>query len=364
MDNVIGLITANYDTPALGELTDERTIASLLYGGRYRLVDFPLSNMVNSDITTVGLITPYKYRSIIDHVGSGSAWNLDRKNGGLYVLPGSVFGISNGESRFLLRDISRNIVYLMRSPAPYVIVTAAGTVCTMTYNEVIDQHIKSGADITLVYTDAREDDPNVTSIRTDGERVTAMPRGVKKGEKAFTDTFVISRSLLLKIVEWYSAIDHLDLFEVLEADFDKMDVRLYKYEGYTRTISTLKGYFEANMELLDRGVQNALFTKEAPVLTKVVDLPPTRYCCGSTSKNSLIPTGCRIEGNIENSILFAEVRVGKGAVVKNSIIMRSCVIEEGAVVENAIIDRGNIIAAGSVIKGSGEVPFIMAKNMP
>jgi len=364
MDNVIGLITANYDTPNLGELTSERTIASLLYGGRYRLVDFPLSNMVNSGITTVGLITPYKYRSIIDHVGSGSAWNLDRKNGGLYVLPGSVFGISNGESRFLMRDISRNVVYLMRSPAPYVLVTAAGTICTMTYNDLIEKHISSGADITLVYTEAQEDDANVTAIRTEGESITAMPKGVRKGDKAFIDTFIISRSLLLKIVEWYSAIDHLDLFEVLEADFDKMDVRLYKYDGYTRNISTLKGYFDANMELLNRDVQNALFPKDTPVLTKVVDMPPTKYCCGSVAKNSLIPTGCRIEGTVEDSILFADVKVEKGAVVKNSIIMRSCVIEEGAVVENAILDRGNRVAAGSVIKGSRDVPFVMAKNMP
>ena len=362
MDRVIGLISANFNTEEMGELTDERTIASLPYGGRYRLIDFPLSNMVNSGITTVGIITPYKYRSIIDHVGAGKAWGLDRKNGGLFVLPGSVFGISSSGSRFLLRDIRRNVVYLMRSPAPYVLVTSANTVCNMDYGPLLKQHLDSGADITLVYNVASSDEANRTGIKTDGDRVTEMVHGVSAGDKAFMDCFILSRSLLLKIIEWYSAIDYLDFFEVLEDDFDKMDVRAFQYDGYARSIFNVQEYFKYSMELLNMDVYDEVFNK-APVMTKVQDSVPTKYIKGASVKNSLIPAGCVVAGSVENSILFRGVTVGKGAVVKNSIIMQSCVLGDGACIENAIIDRSNVISAGTVIKGSAEEAFIKEKNL-
>ncbi len=363
MDRVIGLIAANFATDEMGELTDERTIASLPYGGRYRLVDFPLSNMVNSGITTVGIITPYKYRSIIDHVGAGKAWGLDRKNGGLFVLPGSVFGISSSGSRFLLRDIRRNVVYLMRSPAPYVLVTSANTVSNMDYSELLKRHLETGADITLVYNVADSDDTHRTGIKTDGDRVTEVIHGVSAGDKAFLDCFIISRSLLLKIVEWYSAIDYLDLFEVLEDDFDKMDVRAYMYEGYAKSIFTVQDYFKGSMDLLNMNVYDEIFSKDATIMTKVQDSVPTKYVKSAVVKNSLIPAGCVIAGSVENSILFRGVTVGKGAIVKNSIIMQSCVLGDGACIENAIIDRSNVIRAGTVIKGSAEEAFIKEKSI-
>ena len=362
MDRVIGLIAANFATEEMGELTDERTIASLPFGGRYRLIDFPLSNMVNSGISTVGVITPYKYRSIIDHIGAGKAWGLDRKNGGLFVLPGSVFGISTSGSRFLLRDVRRNLVFLMRSPAPYVLVTAANVLCNMDYSELLRQHLNTGADITLLYNVADGDDKNRTGIKTDGDRVAEVTHGVAAGDKAFLDCFIISRSLLLKIVEWYSAIDYLDLFEILEDDFDKMDVRAYMYEGYARNIFTVQEYFRRSMDLLNTKVYDELFGK-APIMTKVQDSVPTKYMRGASVKNSLIPAGCVIEGTVEDSILFRGVTVGKGAVVKNSIIMQSCVLGDGACIENAIIDRSNVIRAGTVIKGSTEEAFIKEKNL-
>ena len=363
MDRVIGLITANYVTDEMGELTEERTIASLPYGGRYRLIDFPLSNMVNSHITTVGLVTPYKYRSIIDHVGAGKEWSLDRKNGGLFVLPGSVFGISSSGSRFLLRDLRRNLVYLMRSPAPYVLITSSNTVCNMDYRKFLSEHLKSGADITLAYNIAGEANSHITGIRTDGDRVTGMNHGVEAGDNAFLDCFIISRSLLLKVMEWYSAIDYLDVFEVLEDDFDKMDVRTYKFEGYARSIFTVEDYFKYSMELLNMEVSDELFPEDRPIRTKVEDSVPTKYIKGASVRNSLIPSGCTIAGTVENSILFRGVTVAPGAVVRNSIIMQSCVLGEGACVENAIIDKSNVIGAGTVIKGTADAMFIKEKNL-
>lgn len=361
MDRIIGLISANYDTPELGELTSERTVASLPFGSRYRLIDFPLSNMVNSGITTVGIITPYKYRSIIDHLGAGGDWSLDRKSGGLFILPGSIYGMKNAESKFLLRDISQNVVYFNRSPAPYVIVTCANTICSVDYRELVESHISSGADITLAYSIAVENNRRLTGIKVENGQVKGITHGVTAGQETFADTFVISRSLLLKIIEWYKAIDYLDLFEVLEEDFDKMDVRLFKFDGYVRSISTISEYFKYSMELLNPTNFNELFTMGDMVRTKIQDAPPAKYTAGAKVNNALVPAGCIIEGTVQDSILFRGVMVKKGAVIKNSIIMQACVIEENVVIENAIIDRSNVISAGTVIKGTAESVYIQEK---
>ena len=362
MDRVIGLIAANYASRDMGELTSERTVASLPYGSRYRLIDFPLSNMVNAGIKTVGVVMPYKYRSIIDHIGAGKEWSLDRKNGGLHLLPGTVYGISSSDSRFLLRDIDRNRVFLDRSPAPYVLITAANTVCNMDYADLVEKHLQSGADITLACRRAAADDKYLTGLRVQNGRVLGTTRGVRAGDTAFLDCFLISRSLLLNIMEWYKAINYLDLFDVLREDYDKMQVGVYEFGGYAAPIFDAETYYRRSMDLLDTAVGDELFFKERPIMTKIQDTVPTEYVRGAQVRNALIPAGCVIAGTVEGSLLFQKVRVEEGAVVRNSIIMQSCVIGRGAWVENAIIDRGNVISPGTVLKGSPESVFIKEKN--
>ena len=358
MDRVIGLIAANFETKDMGELTEDRTIGSLPYGGNYRVIDFPLSNMVNSGINTIGLITPYKYRSIIDHVGAGKAWDLDRKNGGLFVLPGSVFGVHSENSHFLLRDIRRNVIYLQRSPAPYILVTAANVISHMDYRPLIMEHIKSGADITMVYNTCDRDEPHRLGVNVEDGRVTGFKPNPRKYEDAMLDTFVISRDLLMKIMEWYAAIDYLDFFEAIEGDLDKMDVRGYRYEGYARQMFTSRDYFEYSMELLNLDVARELFTRENPIATKAAESAPAKYLDGAKVQNSMVSAGSLIRGEVDHSILFRGVKVGQGAKVKNSIIMQRCVIEDGAVVENVILDKSQVVKAGAVIKGTGDTTFI------
>lgn len=362
MDRVIGLIAANYSTEKLGKLTSERTVASLPYGGRYRLIDFPLSNMFNAGIKAVGVLMPYKYRSILDHIGAGKEWSLDRKNGGLFVLPGSVFGISHSETRFLLRDVERNKIFLTRSPSPYVIVAATNTVCNMDYAELSAVHQKSGADITMVCRYAHKDEPYATALHTDGDRVMGISHGAKAGGKAFLDCFIINRQLLMKILEWYSAVNYLDLFDALSDDYDKLDVRTYEFDGYAQHIYDTESYYRSSMDLLDEKVSDELFSRNRPILTKVQDTVPTKYIQGAEVKNSLVSAGCIIGGTVEGSVLFRGVRIEGGAVVKNCIIMQSCTIGRGAYLENAIIDRSNIISAGMVIKGSSENTFVKEKS--
>jgi glucose-1-phosphate adenylyltransferase len=319
--------------------------------------------MVNSGISTVGLITPYKYRSIIDHIGVGSEWSLDRKMGGLYILPGTVFGISTATSRFLIRDFIQNQVYLMRSPAEYVLVTSANTVSNMDYSDLYQTHLSSGADITLVYHEATEDDADIMSIRSESGRVTEMRRGVHKGDDAFLDCFILKRELLLKVLEWYKALDHLDFFDAMDNLYKLYNVRLFRYDGYARSIFNVHSYFQSNMDLLDYQTSTGVFSKESPILTKGQDSVPTEYLEGSISRNSLISAGCAIGGTVEKSILFRNVTVEPGAVVRNSIVMQNCKIEAGAVVENAIIDRHNVVEANTMVKGSPNAIFIKEKGL-
>lgn len=362
MEKIVGIITANYDTPELNELTRERTIASLPYCGRYRLIDFPLSNMVNSGIDTVGLILPYKYRSIIDHIGIGSEWSLDKKNGGLFVLPGSAFGIGGSSARFLLRDFGRNNVYLRRAAADYVVVTSANIVCNMDYTELFSHNKQSDADMTIVYKNAVRDNAYLSSVTLDGDKVIDISKGVKAGDKAFMDTFIIKRDVLVDIVEGYDTVSYSDLFDCIRDAFGKLKITAVEFNGYSKSIFTVPAYFDGNMDSFANEVDKDLFSQERPILTKVQDSVPTKYNKECTVKNCTIPAGCVISGTVENSVLFRDVVIEEGAVVKNSIVMQNCTIKSGAIVENAIIDRRNIIECGTVIKGTRENILIKGKN--
>ncbi|MBQ6582541.1 MAG: glucose-1-phosphate adenylyltransferase subunit GlgD [Mogibacterium sp.] len=361
MERVMGLIAANCSSEALGSLTAERTIASLPFGGRYRLIDFPLSNMVGSGIRTVGLVMPYKYRSIIDHVGAGKEWGLDRKIGGLYILPGSVFGVNAMDHRFLLRDVRRNLIFLKRSEKQYVLCAGSNYVCNMDYGELLKSHIDSGAGITMLVQPSRRDDPDLLHVKTIGSEVRAFEEGVHTGDLAFAGSFLIDHDLLVKLLGWYRAVDYMDLFEAIAPDLDKIRVRVCIFDGYFRSIHTIKDYYDVSMELLDRPVRHALFSSERPVTTKILDTVPTKYSGSCRVENSLIPAGCNIRGVVKNSVLFRGVTVEEGAMVSDSVIMQNCVIRSGACVEHAILDRYNEIGAGMAIRGTQEKVFVLPK---
>lgn len=362
MDKIVGIITANYNIEELGMLVKDRTIASLPYGSRYRIIDFPLSNMVNSGIMTVGLITPYKYRSIIDHIGSGSEWSLDRKNKGLFILPGSMYGASSSNSRFMIRDFARNEIFLERSPAPYVLVTAANTVCNVDYSELYHAHVDNRADITMAYTIAHQDDKLISCIHEEAGKVTDVTVGVKEGEKAFADCFIINRELLMNIIKWYQAVNFMDIFQAIKKEYSNLNVGTFEFGGYVRNIFDIKTYFKSCMDPLNQEILTELFMTDTPILTKEHDSMPSKYEDGSVVKNSLIPAGCKIAGHVEDSVLFRNVVIEKGAVVKNSIIMQNCIVKADAVIENAIIDMKNTIQNGVVIKGTPDNIFLKEKN--
>lgn len=361
MKNFIGLITANYSTKHPGILAETRPIASMPFLGRYRVLDFALSNIVNSGARTVGLIMPYNYRSIIDHVGSGRDWDLDRKQGGLFVLPGSAFGTSRTGSRFLLRDIEANRAFLKRATSEYVVVSSASFVMTINYNDVIRAHEESGADITVVTKKTSHADVDVVGFKCENDRVMSVVHGVEFGDCAFLDCFVIGRELLLQMLDWYAQSDYLDLFEAMCDDFSRVHVHTYNFSGYVAAIFNKNTYFKSNMDLLNPEIIKELFPVDWPVRTKTHDNAPAKFEQGSHVCNSRISGSCRIYGTVINSILGRGVVVKHGATVSDAIVMQSCIIEQGARIEHAIVDRNVHVPASCELRGTPTAILVREK---
>ena len=359
----IGYITANYTGEATSVLTDVRPIASIPFMGRYRLIDFPLSNMANAGIKTVGLVMPGNYRSIIDHVGHGKDWMLDRKKGGLFPLPGNPYGTTKRGMRFLLRDIISNKMLFERSDKPYVVMMGSNIIFNLDLNAIIDAHEFSGAGITMVYVRAERKHTDCSSLVIgDSGRVQQVKQGCEFGDNKFMDCFIINRDLLLQIIDRYQSADYLDLFEAIAGDFSLIDVCSYEFKGLAIGIFNERTYYARSMEMLNPDVADQLFRKDRPIMTKAHDAPPAKYSAGSNATNSLISAGCQVDGTVRGSILARGVVVESGASVTNSIIMQSCVVKTGARVENAIIDKGNVIPANTELRGTPDAILVVGKN--
>lgn len=359
----IGYITANYTGSERSALLDSRPLASIPFMGRYRLIDFPLSNMANAGIKTVGLVMPGNYRSIIDHVGHGKDWGLDRKKGGLFPLPGNPYGATKQGMRFLLRDIISNKTLFERSDKPYVVLMGTNIICNLDLNAIIEAHEKSGVGMTLVYVKAERKHTDCSRlIIGDAGRVKAVEPGCEYGDNKFIDCFVVNRELLLKIIDQYASADYLDIFEAIAPDFERIDVCSYEFKGLAMGIFGEDTYYARSMEMLNPKVCNELFMKDRPVLTKAHDAPPAKYSAGSLACNSRISAGCKIDGTVRNSILARGVIVESGASVQDSIIMQSCVIKRGARVENAIVDKNNTISANTELRGTPDHILVVGKG--
>lgn len=362
METAVGLITTNYSVKHPSALTKSRPAASVPFLGRYRLVDFALSNMVNAGINTVGVIMPFNYRSVVDHLYTGKDWGLDRKKGGLFLMPGSAFGTSRKGPRFLLRDLIANRVFLDRDKATNVIVSAANIIYNYDYSELIRVHNESGADITMLTKTFCCDAEDLTSVYTEDGIVRGFTYGTRYGDEAFLDCFVVKREKLIELLERYANVDYLDLFEALEADLGQLDVRAHKVQMYTGSIFDARMYYKRSQEMLDTEVTKQLFPEDRPIMTKAHDNPPAKYESGARVTNSIVSGGCHIQGTVADSILSRNVVVEPGASVRGCVINNDCVIKRGARIESAIIDRDNVITAGTELRGTPDSVLVKEKG--
>ncbi len=365
---VVGVVFSNIHDRGVRELTVNRTLASVPFGGRYRLIDFVLSNMVNSGITKVGVITKQNYQSLMDHVGSGKYWDLSRKNGGLMVLP--PFGAAAGSTLYSSRfEALCNIVqFLRRSDEDYVVLSDCDIICNIDFSDVVQKHIDNHCDITLVY--RRQEyggGYDRIAVETDKSgRVTSMtPADKLTGERKMnTNMYVINREFLLKLIENAAELN-LKSFshDVLMRGVKEYRIYGYEHKGYFALIDSVASYYKYSLELLDKEKRDELFYNNgASIYTKVRDSAPMRIEDTARVSDSLIADGCVIEGDVTGSILFRGVRVSKGAVVKNSILFQNTTICTGSRLNCVIADKGVKILEGRELSGHPTHPYTIAKN--
>lgn len=368
MANVLGLIFANMHEQTLPELTKARAMASVPFGSKYRLIDFPLSSMVNSGITQVGIITKQNYYSLMNHLGMGSEWDLARKTGGLHILP--PYGREgSGMYRGRMEALSGALEFIRESNAEYVVMADSNLVINMDLKPVVDAHEKSGADITCVYGKVvypAERAMAQTVLCVDEENVVydVLSRPAISGEmNVALNIYVMKRQFLEDIIR-ESECRSLYSFETDILQHKLHDFRIcgYKYEKYFELIDSMKTYYKANMDMMNRAICREVFSLETPIYTKVRDVAPAKYGIDCSVKGSLIADGCIIDGTVENSILFRGVKVGKGAVIKNAIVMQGAVIEEKAGVINVITDKEVTVSKNRTITGSADYPVYITKG--
>ncbi len=365
--SAIGIIFSNLHEENVPELVRRRTMASIPFGGRYRVIDFMLSNMINSGITTVGLMTSNNYRSLIDHIGSGKDWDLARKDGGLILLP--PFSERNdGALNNRLAAINSLRGFLSRRNEKYIVLMDCDGIAKFDIGDIIAYHKKKSADVTMVTCQRameRTNDFIAVEANEDG-RITDLKLAphIHNGEtvNAFVNVMVFNRKFLLNLVE--DSVTHgLNSFEsdILLKQINSLKIYAYSFGNYYAGIDSLPAYYKHNMELLNKEVRDELFG-DRDIYTKVRDSAPSKYGENAVVKNSLISDGCTIEGTVENCILFRGVKVSKGAVVKNSIIMQDNVIGEKSSLNCVITDKNVIISDKTMLSGSNSLPYYIPKG--
>lgn len=370
--NTLGIIFPNsYDT-FVPDLVNLRLMGSIPFASRYRMIDFMLSSMSNCGIDTVAAIVNNNYQSVIDHLGSGRAWDLVRKSGGLKIFP-PYADKSSKPYRGRAGALANVLGFLRDQKKKYVILADCHIAANFDFTKLVTSHIESGADITMVYREqeipegfrkVRDDSKGYYyTLGLDGDKVNKIYVNSKEeGIQNFSlNVIILERELLIDLITEASLLGKEWLErDVLIPQLNKLNIRGYKYDGYVACISSIKTYFEENMKLLDDYNLDALFSP-APIYTKVRDDTPTRYVEGATARNVMVADGCLIEGEVENSILSRGVKIAKGAKVKNCILMQDTVVEAGADIEYLITDKNVTVTAGKEMKSTETYPVYIAK---
>lgn len=371
-NDMLGLIFAENPEASMGELTSKRCLAAVPVGGRYRIIDFMLSNMVNSHMIKVGITTPINYQSLTDHLGTGKDWDLDRKDNGLFILPPKDTGDSPEPVQGGIDVIQGVTTFLEKSRQEYAMVTDCNTICNISFSDALKFHMEQEADITLIYATVdkltkRALKRNILLDMNEEKRVTDLWVYPSKQETNYTylHMFIINRELLLDLVnDAVSHGKHSLSKDIFLPNLNKLKICGYEYKGYKKKIDSIQSYFEFNLELLNKEVRDELFGRQTdkPIYTKIKDMVPTKYGKNCEVSNSFIADGCVIEGDVKNSILFRGVHVGKGANVENCIIMQDSQIMENCLLENVIFDKEVVLRSGKKLVGQDTYPMVIGKG--
>lgn len=373
---ITGLVFSNIHDHSMPELTRMRTMASIPFACRYRLIDFALSNMVNSGITNIGVITHYNYQSLMDHIGSGKDWDLARRSGGIKILPPYIAAYENAAASKLYTSRLEALYgaqnFINRCGAEYIVLSDCDVVLNIDLNDVIDDHIRSGAFLTLVTKRMDVTDMHLTNERDiavvdENDRITEIDRYIPTaGEVDVSTNIMVLRRADLQnalsegLARGYNSF-HLD---IIGKNLSKKLFHAYRFDGWFSQIDSLSKYFSTSMELLNTKARHCLLgNPDREIYTKIRNSAPTQYKEGASVSNSLIADGCVIEGSVENSILFRGVHISRGTVIRNSILLQDTYVGANVSLNCVITDKNASVRDDRVLSGHETMPFFIGKGV-
>jgi glucose-1-phosphate adenylyltransferase len=363
MNRLLGLINLYEDESGMGALTKHRPLAAVPSAGRYRLIDFALSNLVNAGVRTVGVLVRDKYRSLIDHLRSGKEWDLARKRDGLYILPPG--GTFETQCQSDVENFMFNLDYIYAATEDFVVICGSATICNLPIDQAFQYHLSVGADITIIGRDWPDNGSGPCLSIDDNGQVTGIcdPADSLPYDVQPLGFYILSKSLLAQLVRECSTQGCRDLFvEGVLQNINRLKIFVFRHSGYVAKIKTISGYVQHQMELLNPLVWQELFFRYGNILTKVKDEAPAKYREQARVTNSLVANGCIVEGTVENSIIFRSVVIEKGAVVRNSILTQNTRVGPNARLTHVLCDKDTQIMAGRCLNGSAESPYIVEKG--
>lgn len=372
---VAGIIFSNIHDSSIPELTNIRTMASVPFGCRYRLIDFPLSYMVNSGINKIGIITHDNYQSLMDHIGTGKDWDLARRSGGIKILPPfiSTTGLSRSARPYATRleALMGVMTFITRCNEDYIVLSDCDCICNIDLNAVLEEHISKNADMTIVARPAAENETvsseGETAIKCDENGLILETEAYQKGNpnaEISTNIIVANRTFLINLLNDSMVHGYSHFYrDAISKRLGKSRIYRYLYEGIYLQISSMEDYFSASMRLLDNDVRDGLFNApNRPIYTKLRNSSPTIYAEGAKVTNSYVADGCNIEGEVENCILFRGVHIGKGTVVKNSVLMQDTFTGNNVTLNCVVTDKNTAIRDGRMLSGHETMPFFIPKG--
>lgn len=364
----IGIILAGGNNNKMRELSNKRAIASMPIAGCYRSIDFALSNMSNSHIQKVAVLTQYNAKSLNEHLSSSKWWDFGRKQGGLFVFTPTITAENSWWFRGTADAIYQNLSFLKNSHEPYVVIASGDCVYKIDFNKVLEYHISKKADITVVCKDmpASENVGRFGVLRMNEDaRIDEFDEKpmVARSNTISTGIYVIRRRQLIELIERCAQEDRHDFVKDILIRYKNLKrIYGYKIKDYWSNISTVQSYFKTNMDFLKPEVRDYFFKEYPDIYSKIDDLPPAKYNPGADVKNSLISSGCIINGQVENSVLFKKVFVGNNCVIKNSIILNDVYLGDNIHIENCIVESRDTIRANSYHCGEDGIKIVVEKN--
>ena len=364
----IGIILAGGGSSRMGELSRERAVCAMPIAGSYRSIDFTLSNMSNSHIQKVAVFTQYNARSLNEHLNSSKWWDLGRKQGGLYVFTPAITAKNSSWYRGTADAIYQNLHFLKNSHEPYVVISSGDCVYKMDFSKVLQYHIDKKADITVVCKDM--------GLGSNIERFGTVSMNEEYRVKEFEEKplhartstiscgiYIARRRQLIEMIEQSAKEERFDFVrDILIRHKDTKRIYGYKIDSYWRNIASIEDYYSTNMDFLKSDVRDYFFRQYPDIYSKVEDLPPAKYNAGAKVRNSLVSSGCIVNGIVDNSILFKKSYIGNNCTVRNSIILNDVFIDDNTVIENCIVESRGTIKANSTFVGDGNIRIVVERN--